>query len=74
MDDFTVRLAMAYLSCKRGSNMKSRANRGAGYISERALELAELARSDGFELLAYLLSIAAVEATQQNKAGQEAKP
>jgi hypothetical protein len=59
---------------KRGNNMKSRANRGAGYISEMALQLAELAKSDGFELLAYLLTIAAVEATQQNKARQQAKP
>jgi hypothetical protein len=54
--------------------MKRRADRGAGYIGEMALQLAELARSDGFELLAYLLTIAAVEATQQNKVGQGAKP
>jgi hypothetical protein len=54
--------------------MKSRADRGAGYIGEMALQLAELARTDGFELLAYLLTVAAVEATQQNKARQQAKP
>ena len=54
--------------------MKRRANRGAAYIGEMALQLAELARSDGFELLAYLLAMAAVEATQQKKIRQQGKP
>jgi hypothetical protein len=53
--------------------MKSRPNRGAGYIGEMALQLAEIARSDGFDLLAYLLAMAAVEATQQKKIRGQAK-
>jgi hypothetical protein len=53
--------------------MKSRVNRGAAYIGDMALQLAELAKSDGFELLAYLLAMAAVEATQQRKIGRQAK-
>jgi len=53
--------------------MKSRANRGPGYIGEMALQLAELAKSDGFELLAYLLTMAAVEATQPKKISGQGK-
>jgi len=51
--------------------MQTQANDRAAYISKTTFELAEIARTDGFELLAHLLDMATLEAERKrNLAGE----
>jgi len=45
----------------------------AAYIGDMAMQLAEIARAQGFNLLAYLLEMATVEANSATQAGQQVK-
>jgi hypothetical protein len=47
--------------------MDDRENHRAAYIGELSQELAEMARTDGLELLAYLLEMANLEAESTRK-------
>jgi len=47
--------------------MQTQANDRAAYISKTTFELAEIARTDGFELLAHLLDMATLEAERERK-------
>jgi hypothetical protein len=53
--------------------MKNQENHRAGYIGEMVQELAEIARSDGLELLAYLLDMAKTEAELASKKCRDAQ-
>ena len=54
--------------------MQTQANDRAAYISKTTFELAEIARTDGFELLAHLLDMATLEAERERKIGQQGTP
>jgi hypothetical protein len=45
----------------------------AAYIGDMAMQLAEMARAQGFKLLAYLLEMATVEANSATQTGQQVK-
>jgi len=47
--------------------MKTQEDQGAAYISDVTVQLAQMARTDGFEVLAYLLDMAALEAESANR-------
>lgn len=65
--------ARGLIAAPRGNKMKNQENHRAGYIGEMVQELAEIARSDGLELLAYLLDMAKTEAELASKKCRDAQ-
>jgi hypothetical protein len=57
----------------RGKGMIIQENDRVAYISEMTQELAGMARTDGFNLLAYLLEMARLEAEAATKKCQNAR-
>ena len=53
--------------------MKTQEDRGAAYISDVTVQLAQMARTDGFEVLAYLLEMAALEAEAASKKADDVR-
>jgi hypothetical protein len=53
--------------------MEYRSKPEAAYIGDMAMQLAEMARAQGFRLLAFLLEMATVEANSATRAGQQVK-
>ena len=53
--------------------MRNQDSQRVGYIGEMTVEFAELARTDGLELLAYLLEMAALEAGLASKKCNDAQ-
>ena len=53
--------------------MNERLEPDDAYIGEMAGQLAEMARAQGFELLAYLLEMATLEANSATRTDQQAK-
>ena len=53
--------------------MKNRSKPEVVYIGDMTKELAEMARTHGFELLAFLLEMATLEVNAATRTGQHAK-
>jgi hypothetical protein len=53
--------------------MEYRSKPEAAYIGDMAMQLAEMARAQGFKLLAYLLEMATVEANSATQTSQQVK-
>ena len=58
---------------RRGKGMKNQENHRAGYIGEITVELAKMARTDGLDLLAYLLDMVTLESELTSKKSHNAQ-